>query len=154
MNTSKISYGSALIIVICILTTISMLGIIVLRNSLYGVDLSMKEYEYLQKFYATDGLMRTAIAYTQENYDLLMQEKRDLIIHYEDFISYSNKKRYKGKILIKPNKNLLLYAIVEDEVGSDMTIECSVVRNHKNKQSYFAVENWNVHASIVSKDIN
>lgn len=144
--------GSALVMVLCVMTAITMLATVALRNSAYGLDLALKRLQYEQQFRAVDGLMQYAIAATQENYDALSTIAENIVISFDAWPPTKKKAPYSGKITFKAEEGVLLRA---ELVGAGVllcALSCNVQRLEENSAQFFIVSNWRLDGGSAAKN--
>lgn len=134
--------GSTLVMVLCVMTAITMVATVALRNSAYGLDLSLQRLQYEQQFRAVDGLMQYAIAATQENYDSLSRVEQPIVIPFDAWPPMHNQAPYKGTIIIKAQEGILLRAELARSGGLVCALCCTVLRIEKGGKQDFYVSNW------------
>ena len=168
MRDAKVNFntknGSAILIVVLIMSVLSFCCLTFWQNSSLFNDISLKRVEYEQKYRLAECGLEYAVAVCSNNFDALVDgenvggESQEVVAvndHFEietDFFKFSENIGYKCKIYIDKDgsKALKMRSVILDSAGQRVfEISCSLHEfqkkgpNNKNIKS-FEIKNWQI----------
>jgi hypothetical protein len=124
------NHGSAMLMVMLIMSAIIVSATITLRTVVYAYDLSLKRLEYAQHYYAADALLHYGTDVCRENYAVCCAHATPtLTLTFDPWLSSDNDKQYAGTVeIVRNTDGLLCKAQLFNKGVMCMTLQSTVAQ--------------------------
>ena len=140
MNKQRYAQGSALLMVLFLTTAVTLVACVIMRKSIYGVDLAYEQTKAERIFRMADGLMRYAISLAQENYDSLIKSNTHSTFKFNNWPSKDS--LFRGVVTITKVDTVLIRVELLRANQILCVLNCSLERVLEGEKQQYVVRNW------------
>jgi len=153
MMLNRCRSGSAVLIVVLVLSVIMLSCINLWRHTALNMDMVLKRQEREQKYRITEGVLHYGIGLCKNQFKKIGKrgKKKKIELQVGTWRLKSHPP-YVGKLIITPDDNTIhLKAFLMDKKSSVFAMSCSLKRKTAAKESVsksdvFVIHNWKVYA--------
>jgi len=151
MMLNRCRSGSAVLIVVLVLSMIMLSCFNLWRHTALNMDMVLKRQEREQKYRITEGVLYYGISLCKDQFKTIGKRKKKIELPVGTWRLKSHPP-YVGKLIITPHdKTIHLKAFLIEKKSSVFAMSCSLERKTAakgsvSKKDVFVIHNWKVHA--------